>query len=625
MAHSSQAHNSSSKASLFIAVALTIAMLYFGRRIFIPLALAMVSSFLLSPVVGALEKARMGRVPSVLIVMVLCCALAAGVAWGVANQFIAIMGHVADYRSNLVDKVHSLRPTTHSPISEATATVRELNKELAANNEALSKNNPDRMSRPIPVQVTAPPSNPIQDVTELLGPIAGPIETVGVIIIFTAFTLMKREDLRNRLIRLGGEGRLHVVTQALDEASRRLSRYLWLQFLVNVGYGTVFGAGLYVIGVPHAFLWGALEALLRFVPYIGTLLGASFPIALSLAVFSGWKHASLVLALFGVLEVTVANAIEPWLYGSNIGISSLAILVAAVFWTTLWGLPGLILSTPVTLCLMLAGRYVPRLHFLEVVLGDEPVLTPGEHFYQRLLAMDVDEARDIAEAHLRERSLESLYESVLIPALALAEQDRHMDAIDEQVSDFVVQTTRELIEDLGDRYERALSERGADMRKAVASAPAKPGIVSIPARDDSDELVAMMLAQLLRGEGSNAIELRVNRIDAMLEALSHHTFRIACVSALPPFAVGHARSLCKRLRARFPETKIIVGLWNFAGGSEKAHDRIGAGVAGAATTLAEAMSHIRRLAQSSMLGVEGTDEHVVSHDASGATTHLKST
>lgn len=609
MAHSSQPHSSSSKASFFIAVALTIAMLYFGRRIFIPLALALVLSFLLSPVVGAFEKVRLGRVPSVLIVMVLCCGLAAGVAWGVANQFVAIMGHIADYRSNLVEKVHSLRPTTHGPITEATAAIRELNKELAANNEALSKNSPERISRPIPVQVTAPPSNPIQDVTAILGPIADPIETVGIVIIFTAFTLMKREDLRNRLIRLGGEGRLHVVTQALDEASRRLSRYLWLQFVVNVTYGTVFGAGLYVIGVPHAFLWGALEALLRFVPYIGTLLGASFPIALSLAVFPGWKHALLALALFVVLEVTVANAVEPWLYGSNTGISSLAILVAAVFWTTLWGLPGLILSTPVTLCLMLAGRYVPRLHFLEVVLGDEPVLTPGEHFYQRLLAMDADEARDIAEAHLRERTLESLYECVLIPALGLAEQDRHMDAIDEQMSDFVVQNTRELIEDLGDRYEQqALGESGVDSGQRVASA--KPGIACVPARDDSDELVAMMLAQLLRLEGSNAIELRVNRTEAMLEELSHHAFRIACVSALPPFAVGHARVLCKRLRARFPETRTIVGLWNFASGSEKARDRIGVGIAGAATTLAEAISLIRRLAQSSLLGVENRDEHV---------------
>jgi hypothetical protein len=350
-------------------------------------------------------------------------------------------------------------------------------------------------------------------------------------------------------------------------------------------------------------------------------MGASFPIALSLAVFPGWKHALLALALFVVLEVTVANAVEPWLYGSNIGISSLAILIAAVFWTMLWGLPGLILSTPVTLCLMLAGRYVPRLHFLEVILGDEPVLTPGEHFYQRLLAADADEARDIAEAHLRDRTLESLYESVLIPALALAEQDRHMDAIDEQVSDFVVQNTRDLIEDLGDRYEQqARRDRGAEMEQRGAAAPSKPRIVCVPARDDSDELVATMLAQLLRLEGSNVIELPVNRIDAMLQELSHHKFRIACVSALPPFAVGHARSLCKRLHARFPETKTIVGLWNFAGGSEKAQDRIGVGVVGAATTLAEAMSQIRRLAQSSMLGVESTDEHVASRSAPEAAT-----
>jgi predicted PurR-regulated permease PerM len=620
LVHSSHTHSSSSKSSFFLAIALTITMLYFGRRIFIPLALALVLSFLLTPVVGALEKARLGRVPSVLIVVVLCCGMAGGVAWGVASQFVEIMDHIGDYRNNLVEKVHSLRPATHGPISKATATVRELNKELTVRNEnANSGPNSDTSgSRPIPVQVVATPSNAIDDLKSLLGPIAEPLATIGVVIIFTAFTLTKREDLRNRLIRLGGEGRLHVVTQALDEASRRLSRYLWLQFVVNVCYGTVFGMGLYVIGIPHAFLWGALEALLRFVPYVGTLLGASFPIALSLAVFPGWTQALLAFALFVVMEVIVANAIEPWLYGSNIGISSLAILVAAVFWTMLWGFPGLILSTPVTLCLMLAGRYVPRLHFLEVVLGDEPVLTPGEHFYQRMLAMDADEAREIAEVHLKDRTLESLYETVLIPALELAEQDRHMEAIDRELSDFILQNTRELIEDLGDHYERQrLNVDDATRRGPMVE---KPSIVCIPAHDDSDELIATMLAQLLRLQGSNAIELRVNSIEAMLEQVDQHKCRIACVSALPPFAVGHARLLCRKLRARFPEIKVIVGLWSFSGSSERAGERVGADTDAAATTLAEAISHIRRLAQTSLLGSRG-DSVKGSRQFPEATTH----
>ena len=298
--------------------------------------------------------------------------------------------------------------------------MRELNKELAAapaesaaSGRAHEANRSTPPARPIPVEVTAPPSNLVQDLSALLGPLAVPAETTFIVVIFTAFTLIKREDLRNRLIRLGGQGQLHVMTQALDDASRRLSRLLWLQFAVNGCYGTLFGVGLYFIGVPHAFLWGALGALLRFVPYIGTWIATAFPAALALAVFPGWKQALFTVGLFLFLDLIIANVVEPWLYGAHTGVSSLAILVAAVFWTMLWGPAGLILSTPLTLCLMLAGRYVPRLGFLEVVLGDEPVLKPEEQFYQRLLAMDPDEARNIAEDHLRDKSLENLYEAVL--------------------------------------------------------------------------------------------------------------------------------------------------------------------------------------------------------------------
>ena len=321
--------------------------------------------------------------------------------------------------------------------------------------------------------MTAPPTNLIEDLRALLGPLAGPAETAAIVVIFTAFMLIKREDLRNRLIRLGGEGQLTVMTQALDDASQRLSRYLLLQFLVNAGYGVFFGAGLYFMQIPHALLWGMLAALLRLIPYVGTLIAAAFPVAMALAVFPGWQHALMIFGLFVLLEAIVANVIEPWLYGTHTGISSLAILVAAVFWSVLWGPVGLILSTPLTVCLMLLGRYVPRLAFLEVLLGDEPVLSPPELFYQRLLAMDQDEARHIAETPLQEKSLEAVYSSVLIPALRLAEEDRHMDAVGERTIEFISQSTREIIEDLGDRVlaedsaKKKMSARKTARRKKI--------------------------------------------------------------------------------------------------------------------------------------------------------------
>ena len=390
-----------SKSTFIIASAAVVAMLYFGRSILVPLALGIVLSFLLMPLVAWLQRIHLGRVPSVLIVLVFCFAVTATIGWSVTSQLLQITSNIQDYKSNLEEKIHSLRSRNTAPIVQATATVQELNKELtvapAAVADAKNKQANPRPTRPIPVQVATPPSNLLQDLRELLGPLAGPIETTALVIIFVAFMLINREDLRNRLIRLGGQGQLTVMTQALEDASERLSHYLLLQFLVNGCYGLLFGAGLYLIGIPHAMLWGALGALLRFVPYIGTWIATILPMAMAAAVFPGWKQCLLAFVLFAVLELLAANVVEPWLYGSYTGISPLAILVAAVFWATLWGPVGLILSTPLTLCLILVGRYVPQMNFLEVLLGDAPALRPEELYYQRLLATDQDEARNVAQ------------------------------------------------------------------------------------------------------------------------------------------------------------------------------------------------------------------------------------
>lgn len=585
-------------------------MLYFGRVIFVPLALALVFSFLLTPLVSFLERAHLGRVPSTLTVLALCFAIAAGVAWKVSGQLLEITGHLPDYKENLEETIRSLRPPRNGPIGQATATVRELNKELAAapgqvaSHAAGDPNNHGRSSSPIPVQVTAPPTNLLQDVRALLGPLAGPLEIAVIVIIFTAFMLIEREDLRNRLIRLGGQGQLTLMTQALDDASRRLSRYLLLQFLVNAGYGGLFGLGLYFIGVPHPLLWGILAALLRLVPYIGTLIAAAFPVAMAFAVFPDWNHALLIVGLFLSLELIIANLIEPWLYGAHTGISSLAILVAAVFWSMLWGPVGLILSTPLTVCLMLVGRYVPQLSFLEVLLGDEPALSPHELLYQRLLAKDQSEARNIAEGELQGKSLGSLYETILIPALGLAEEDRHSEAISGPTSEFICQSARELIDDLGERAEpqdatgEVIDTNDVNGNDDADSREASFHIVCVPARDEADELVGMMLTQLLEQVGHRATYLAIGTVHDMLEQVAQGGYAAVCVSALPPFAVGQARSLCKRMRAKFPELRIVVGLWGFTGGVLKAQERVGSGCTDAvATTLGEALLQIRRLSE----------------------------
>lgn len=616
MIHASNPTNptASPKSTLIIAVGVTIAMLYFGRQIFIPLALALVLSFLLTPLVGWLQRIHFGRLPAALIVLVFCLGVTASVGWGVAGQLLEITTHIQDYRTNLEEKIQALHSRKSAPLIKATATVQQLNKELAAAPDSNGAKN-SHAPRPIPVQVAAPPGNFVQELRSMLGPLTGPMETAGLTIIFMGFMLVNREDLRNRLIRLGGQGQLNVMTQALEDASGRLSRYLFFQLLVNASYGALFGVALYLIGVPHALLWGAIAALLRFVPYVGVWIAVALPMTMALAVFPGWKQTLLTFAIFAVLEVTVANIIEPWIYGQHTGISPFAILVAAVFWASLWGPVGLILSTPLTLCIILMGRYVPRLNFLEILLGDAPALRSEEVFYQRLVAMDEDEARNLAEGYLRDNSLANLYESVLIPALRLAEEDRHSDVLGDRSADFIAQSTRELIDDMGERaiHEKPKAEAPA---ASIASADSRVSGISIgcvPARDQADELVGMMLAQLLEQAGYAKVRyLAIGAVEDMLQQVGAGGFQIVCISALPPFAVGQARSLCKRLRARFPNVTVVVGLWGFTGGVIRAQERVGTACTDAvSTTLSEAMLQIRRLGE--ILGSPPTVDQEEAH------------
>jgi predicted PurR-regulated permease PerM len=583
--HPKRATEASSLLTL-IAVVAVIVGLYFGRQVLIPLALAVVLAFLLTPAVGWLQKCRLGRVPSVLLVLVLVFATVGVVGWTVTGQLMDIVDQFPSYKSNIHDKIQSLRIPSGGRLRNATNTVTELSNELSAASESAADKKAGKSSgaRPIPVQVAQPASNAPQYLRAMIGPLTGLLGTSTMVVIFTLFILVKREDLRNRVIRLAGTGQLNVVTQALDDASRRLSRYLFLQFLVNATYGALFAAGAYWIGVPRALLWGVLGSLLRFVPYVGTPIAVAFPIAMALAVFPGWREAGLILGLFVVLEILVSNLVEPWLYGAHTGISSLAILVAAVFWSILWGPLGLILSTPLTVCLILMGRYVPQLNFLEVLLGDEAVLPMESHFYQRLLALDPEEARDIAESYLKQKPIGSFYDSVLVPALALAEQDRHVNSLEAATASFVSQSTRELIEELGDRSPNLADHEPVLFSCESGSAPdytvlSGLGVICIPAADEADELAGMMIEQLLNWLGCDVRRLPIATLGNLVDEGAALDHQVVLVSALPPFAAGQARSLCKRLRQRHPELKILLGLWSFEGGVSKAQERVGPGCA----------------------------------------------
>jgi hypothetical protein len=365
---------------------------------------------------------------------------------------------------------------------------------------------------------------------------------------------------------------LNVMTLALDDATRRVSKYLLLQLLVNAVFGTLCGAGLFLIGVPYAVLWGAVAAILRIVPYVGAPVAAALPLILSLAVFDLWMQPLLVFLLFSTLELVTANWVEPWLYGIHTGVSSLALILTTVFWTVLWGPAGLILSTPLTVCVVVLGRYVPQFAFLHILLGDEPALVEEARFYQRLLAMDDIEARTVLDSYLKDHSLLQLCDSVVIPALTLAEHDRHKGALDQDREEFLFLSIKEMLTEL---EERAVDPGPTDSEAADHPKPAPPSgrILCIPASDEADEVTAAMLALLLEHSGCVVLPFTPDPGLQQVAFAQPAADDILCVCALPPFAFAHARALSHQLRVRFPKIRIVVGVWGFAGETERALER----------------------------------------------------
>lgn len=572
-----------------VVAVVVVATLYFAKIVLIPFALAVLLTFVLTPLVKVLERIWLGRVVSTLLVVLLAVVAVSALGWTVGQQFSQVMNELPHYRTNIKNKIDSLHWTRNQTINNASNTMNEISKELVAPpahgaaGETRQSYEASRQ-RPLPVEIVKPPSLPLESVQSVLGLVA----SFGIVVVFTFFMLVRRENLRNRFISLAGQGQLHAMTQAMDEAAARVSRYLRLQLVVNTCYGIFIGTCLHFIGVPGALLWGVLVGILRFLPYIGPPLGGILPLLLSLAVFDGWQRPLMTLGLFVITEIIVSNLIEPALYGAYTGISSLAILVAAIFWTAIWGPVGLLLSTPLTLCVVVIGRYVPRLSFLPVLLGDDPVLAPDSRFYQRLLALDRDEARVILVEYLKNKSLEDLYDSVLIPALNLAEKDRHRNRIDSETEKYIAQNTKQLI---GELYEidaqRHRETSGAELPSESSDVPtsgtlelripAANGVVKVvcvPARDEADEIAGTMLAQLLEKNGVRASCVPLQRHAEMISRVMLARPDLVCISALPPFALLHARALYHKLRAQSPGTKIIVGLWNYPGDIERIGARL---------------------------------------------------
>ena len=565
----------------------TIAGLYFAREILIPLAFAVILTFVSNPVVALLEKARIGRALSVAVTVLVAMAAAGGVSWIIAVQIVDVAQDFPTYRQNIHAKMESLRIPGEGPLGLAANSLKEIGHEIsspyapipaagAAAQIRKQRSAPITTAAPLPVQIVPQAAGELDYLRDLVQPVVRPLAEAGLVLIFTVFMLIKRFDLRHRLFRLVGLGQINMMTQALDDAAQRVSRYLLMQILVNAGFGILFGFGLYFIGVPNPALWGAVAGILRIVPYLGTLVAAAMPIALSLAAFNSWLPPLLVFVVFAGLELIIGNFVEPWLYGTNTGISSLALLVAAIFWTVLWGPAGLILSTPLTVCVVVLGRYVPQFSFLHTLLGDEEVLGPEAQIYQRLLAMDQPEAHAIVDRFLKEKTLVEFYDSVLIPTLNMVEEDRHKGALEKTREEFLFLSINEMITELSEYQpagdstatEDAAVEPGADQRPNA-------NIICLPANDRADEVSAAMLAQLLEQAGHVALSLPIAMAAPaeLLALLEKRQDDVVCISALPPYAFPPARTLCRLIRERFPKLRLVVGVWGFSGDTEKAKAR----------------------------------------------------
>jgi len=431
----------------------------------------------------------------------------------------------------------------------------------------------------------------------MVAPVLGPLGTSALVLLLVIFMLLQREDLRNRLIRLIGQGRISATTRAMDEAGRRVSRYLLMQLVVNVAYGIPVATGLHFIGVPNAILWGGLAAILRFIPYIGPWIGASIPILLSLAVSSNWLMPLLTIGLFIAIELISNNIVEPWLYSSSTGVSPIALIVAAVFWTWMWGPVGLVLATPLTVCLVVMGRHVPRLSFLSVVLSDEDALTPAEDCYYRLLTPGQHDEIEFVDAYLKANSLIALYDTVFIPVITTAEMDARQGSLDSAQLLILEQSLRDIIDDLGTR---PVAVSKIDNDQALADVVPMPPcrVACLPARAERDELAGAMLAHLLQQQGSEAWsapgKLATDELPGLLEKRDAD---VVCISVLEPSTVIHARSLCLKVRARFPHIKIVAGLWGCSEDTTESASRLrDSGADAVVLSLADAVLQIAKLA-----------------------------
>jgi predicted PurR-regulated permease PerM len=578
-----------SSVAVAAAVAITLSV---AREILVPIALAILLSFVLAPVVRLLRRLRLPRVPAVFMAVILALATILSVGGLIGMQMSQLLGSFPRYASTIDQKVVSART---SLMAQATTMMRAIDRQLPLAT-ALPPPGPHQpaqsdANKPVPVEVQQPAVTPLALAERVLTPVASPLATTAAVFVVAIFILLQQADLRDRMIRLLGLQDLYRTTRAIDDAVRRLSRYLLTQLGLNTLFGIVIWLGLVVIGVPNPLLWGTLSTLFRFLPYIGSALAALLPVALAAAVVPGWNLAIETASLFAVTEAVMGQFIEPMIYGQSTGLSPLSVVVAALFWTWMWGPIGLLLSMPLTLCLVVLGRHVPRLQFLDVLMGNRPALTAVESFYQRILADDPDEALASAELLLRNQSLSSYYDDVALRGLQLAANDVERGVLGATYLKRIRAAMAHLITALDKVADtapadgaagstsadhakspvvRVAAETAAGAAPPAAKSTALAGIWAAPAPvlcvaggGPFDSLATDMLAQLLTRNGlGTQVVASAAALRSGIDTLDFSSIALVCICDLNiSFNPTQLRATVRRIRQRAPHAPILAGLW----------------------------------------------------------------
>jgi len=565
-----------------------IAGLYFAREVLIPITLAVLLSFVLAPLVALLRRTRLPRVPAVVSAVVLALGVILLLGAVIGSQVAQLAGDVPRYATTIEQKVETVRGYTIGRLTTLTSQLgRQMEYAGAAVPGAAATPAVADKPAPTPVEVHQPDPGPLEMAHRVLAPVLSPLATTGIVFIVAVFILMQQEDLRDRLIRLFGSRDLHRTTAAMDDAAARLSRYFLTQLALNAGFGVVVTVGLLVIGVPNPVLWGIIAALMRFVPYIGAFAAALFPLVLAAAVDPGWTMVIATAGFFLVLEGTTGQVIEPLVYGHSTGLSPVSVVISAIFWTWLWGPVGLILSMPLSLCLVVMGRHIERLEFIDVLLGDQPALTPAESLYQRILAGDTDEALDQAEILLRTRPLSSYYDEVVLKGLQLAANDSLRGVLTDDQLQNIQEAVDGVVVDLADHTDADPATPKTDAAAPATRTASAPQHLPVPVSLDPsagplapawsgaapvlcvagggplDEAAGAMLAQLLGKHGLRARAVSQESVSrSAIASLDTTGVAMVCVSYLEASgSLSTLRYLMRRLRGRAPDAPILVGLW----------------------------------------------------------------